>query len=108
YRSIKDVFKKYKRKGNLKKYPHFSFLRYYIMRKKINRIDLLNYVYYSKKEAMKILEKEYQWKYYGGKHFESRFTKFFQSYYLPVKFGYDKRRAHLSSLIVSGEMTRDE
>lgn len=108
YRSIKDVFKKYKRKGNLKKYPHFSFLRYYIMRRKINRIDLLNYVPYSKKDAMSILENEYKWKYYGGKHFESRFTKFFQSYYLPVKFGFDKRRAHLSSLIQTGEMTRDE
>ena len=59
-------------------------------------------------EAMETLEREFDWKYYGGKHFESRFTKFFQAYYLPQKFGYDKKRAHLSSLIVGGEMRREQ
>ncbi len=57
---------------------------------------------------MDVLRTEYGWRYYGGKHYESRFTKFFQGYFLPEKFGYDKRRAHLSSLIVSGQMTRPE
>ena len=71
-------------------------------------IRLLNYVSYVKKDAMKVLENELDWKYYGGKHHESRFTKFFQSYILPHKFGIDKRRAHLATLICSGEITRDE
>ena len=56
---------------------------------------------------MDVLKNEYGWRYYGGKHYESRFTKFFQGYFLPEKFGYDKRKAHLSSLIVSGQMSRD-
>ena len=72
------------------------------------KINLLNYVPYSKKEAMETLSREFGWEYYGGKHFESRFTKYFQSVYLPRKFGYDKRRAHLSCLILNGEMTREE
>ena len=63
---------------------------------------------YSKKEAIETLSREFDWEYYGGKHFESRFTKYFQSVYLPRKFGYDKRRAHLSCLILNGEMTREE
>lgn len=108
YKSIKSIFRKYKRKGNLRKYPHFNIIKYFIMKKKIIRVNLLNYVPYSKKEAIGLLAKEYNWRYYGGKHFESRFTKFFQSYYLPIKFGYDKRRAHLSSLVITGEISRDE
>jgi hypothetical protein len=63
---------------------------------------------YKKEKALKILTEELGWKYYGEKHHESRFTKFFQAHYLPHKFGYDKKRAHLSSLILSGQMTRDE
>ena len=55
-----------------------------------------------------LLEKEFGWKYYGGKHFESRFTRFFQEVYLPQKYGWEKRRDHISSLIVGGEMTREE
>ena len=54
------------------------------------------------------LNREYGWKDYGGKHHESRFTRFFQAYYLPEKFGFDKRRAHFSSVIVAGQMTKEE
>ncbi len=71
-------------------------------------INILNYLEYSKKDAMRILENEMGWKYYGGKHFESIYTRFYQGYILPKKFGYDKRRMHLSSLICSGEITRVE
>lgn len=106
--SIKDVFKQHKRKGNLRKYPHFGIFRYVYYRRKTTRYELLNMIDYSKKKAIQTLHDLYGWEYYGGKHFESRFTKFFQSYYLPVKFGYDKRLAHLSSLVVSGEITREE
>ena len=66
----------------------------------------LNLIPYDKNEAIKILEKNYGWRYYGGKHYESRWTRFFQGYYLPYKFGYDKRKAHLSSLILSKQISR--
>jgi N-acetyl sugar amidotransferase len=95
----------------LRNYPQLSFLEQFIHYpyiKKIKTIPVLNYMTYIKAEAKEFLKKEFGWKDYGGKHFESVFTRFFQSYYLPNKFGFDKRRAHLSSLIVSGQMTREE
>ena len=67
----------------------------------------LNYINYSKAQAIKELN-TIGWRYYGGKHYESRWTHFFQSYYLPKRFGFDKRLAHLSSLVLSGEITRNE
>lgn len=68
----------------------------------------LNTIKYSLQLAISELEREVGWKYYGGKHYESRFTKFFQGYYLPNKWGYDKRKAHLSSRICSGELNREQ
>lgn len=68
----------------------------------------LNLMPYNVSDAKKEMVENIGWRDYGKKHYESRFTKFFQGYYLPTKFGYDKRRAHLSSLIVSGTITRDE
>lgn len=111
YTAIKDVYKKCGRgMVSLSKYPHMNVMRYFqfLYMNEIIRVDLLNYVDYSKKKAIELLSREFGWQYYGGKHFESRFTKFFQSYYLPKKFGYDKKRAHLSSLVVGGEMTRED
>ena len=95
----------------LRNYPQLSFFEqfiYYPYIKKTKTIPILDYMTYIKAEAKEFLKKEFGWKDYGGKHFESVFTRFFQSYYLPKKFGFDKRRAHLSSLIVSGQMTREE
>lgn len=63
---------------------------------------------YKSSEAKKILSNLYGWQEYGLKHEESIFTKWFQNYYLFQKFGFDKRKAHYSSLIVSGQMTRRE
>jgi hypothetical protein len=74
----------------------------------VRKINLLDYSPYNKAEAMKLIESELGWQYYGGKHYESIFTRFYQGYLLPRKFGYDKRRAHLSTLICSGQMTREE
>lgn len=68
----------------------------------------LEWVDYNKAAAKELLKTELGWRDYGGKHYESTFTKFFQAHYLPEKFGYDKRKAHLSSLIVSGQMSRTE
>lgn len=89
-------------------YPHRTAEEEKKFRSKQVWFDILNYVDFVKKDAMKILEKELGWQYYGGKHYESIYTRFFQGYILPVKFGYDKRKGHLSSLICSGEITRDE
>jgi len=63
---------------------------------------------FDKAKAVSELEASIGWRSYGCKHGESVFTKFFQNYYLPTKFGYDKRKPHLSSLVVSGQMTREE
>lgn len=62
---------------------------------------------YYKEEALALLEKEYGWKPYPQKHFESRFTKFFESYWLPERFGFDPRRVQFSSLILTGQMSRE-
>jgi N-acetyl sugar amidotransferase len=93
----------------LKTFPTMSLLEYkiywpYIL--KMTRIAPLNYLDYDRIKAIKFLEDTYGWQYYGSKHHESKWTKFFQAYYLPEKFGYDKRRAHLSSLIIAGQFSR--
>ena len=93
--------------GRLKTFPHIGFFTYYRRLLTHRRVDILNYIDFNKTEAMKILEQELGWRYYGGKHYESIYTRFYQGYILPTKFGYDKRRSHLSSLICSGETTRD-
>ena len=68
----------------------------------------LNYMPYIKRDAMELLKHEYDWKPYPQKHFESRFTRFFEGYWLPTRFGFDLRRVDFSSLILTGQMTRDE
>lgn len=110
---IMDIYRRFAPKGTrkLKSYPTLSFFDYYLFFPYIYRIRIerpLNYIPYSKTEAMTVLKRDLEWQYYGGKHHESRFTKFFQTYYLPTKWGYDKRRAHLASMIHNGEVTRDE
>lgn len=71
-------------------------------------IKPLNYVPYFKKDAEDLLAKKYGWEKFQHKHHESRFTRFYEDYWLPRKFGYEKRRAHFSSLILTNQMTRDE
>lgn len=84
---------------------HKLYLRYI---KGVKVIKPLNFLPYVKKEAFSELETIYGWKPYPQKHFESRFTKFFESYWLPTRFGYDMRRNQFSSLILSNQMTREE
>lgn len=79
---------------------------YYVLGRGIRQIPFLNYVEYDKDEAKKMLAREVGWRDYGGKHYESVWTRYFQGHYLPVKFGYDKRKAHYSSMICSGQITR--
>lgn len=94
----------------MRSFPQLGFLSqlYYLGLQRLRIVPLLNYMDYDKNAAKRLLEKEIGWRDYGGKHYESIFTRFFQGYVLPRKFGYDKRRAHLSSLICSGQMTRSE
>ncbi|HOL44541.1 MAG TPA: N-acetyl sugar amidotransferase [Methanothrix sp.] len=95
----------------LRKFPTLSFWRrylYYPFVRGILEVRLLNFAPYNKNEAKRILSEKFGWQDYGAKHYESVLTRFFQGYYLPTKFGIDKRRAHLSSLILSGQMTREQ
>jgi len=71
-------------------------------------VFMLDYLEYDKQAAKRLLMEKFGWEDYGGKHYESLYTKFYQGWILPHKFGYDKRRMHLSTLICSGQMTRDE
>ncbi len=95
----------------LKTYPFSSALRHKFYLRYIKRVKVfkpLNFMPYIKADAMKFLEQEYGWQPYPQKHFESRFTKFFEGYWLPKKFGYDTRKVQYSSLILTGQMTREE
>lgn len=96
--------------GKLRTFPTFGFVKesYYKLFKRMRLVYVLNLVPYSKTEAMRKLEQDLGWEYYGGKHYESKITGFVQSYILPVKFGIDYRRATLSSQICAGETTREE
>lgn len=93
-----------------KSFPHYSVFKLFYYKKilGINWVSLLDYYEYNKEDAKSRIAKEVNWKDYGRKHGESVYTKIFQEYILPLKFGYDKRRAHYSSLIVAGQMTRAE
>jgi hypothetical protein len=76
--------------------------------RRVRTVSILNYVDYRKDEAMAVLQNELGWKYYGGKHHESIYTRFYQGYVLPRKFGIDKRYGHLSDLINAGQISRDD
>ena len=113
WKYIKSIQKKFGTK-KLTTFPHyglFGFLHFLIdgnFAPDVKMINLLDYIQYNKMDAKKIIMKELGWRDYGGKHCESNYTKIYQSYILPVKFGYDKRKAHLSSLICSGQISRAE
>jgi N-acetyl sugar amidotransferase len=107
YRFIKSVYKIHGRKTSIRRLPKLNLIEYSLYNLFIKRINLLNYIQYSKTDALNHLSNKYKWNYYGGKHYESRFTKFFQSYYLVKKYGFDKRIAHLSSQIVNKEIERE-
>ncbi|MFM6923862.1 MAG: N-acetyl sugar amidotransferase, partial [Ferruginibacter sp.] len=103
--NIRDIHKKYGSRP-LKTYPLFGMKerKYFAGVKGIESINLLNYLPYNKAAVKEIITRELGWRDYGGKHYESVFTRFYQGYILPVKFGIDKRKAHLSNLIFSGQL----
>lgn len=106
--NILDIQKKF---GTLKlkSFPQVSTLSHvismYILGYKVHKP--LNLINYNKRHVKSILQEKLGWRDYGGKHYESIFTKFYQAHILPVKFKVDKRKAHLSTLICSGQITRE-
>ncbi len=108
WRYINSVHKRFGRVP-LKSFPHYSLFDWldykFVKRQKI--VNILNYMVYNKREAKEIIQRKLDWRDYGDKHHESIYTRFYQAYILPRRFNFDKRRAHLSSLICSGQITRE-
>lgn len=109
-RQLKDIHRQFGTRA-LKTFPLsdiFTYKLYYRYIKGVQVVRPLNNVPYLKDDAMAFLTERFGWQKYAHKHYESRFTRFYEGYWLPTKFGFDKRRAHFSSLILTGQMTREE
>jgi len=109
-RQLKDIHKRFGSRP-LRTFPKadiFTYKLYYRYVKGVRVVKPLNYVPYVQEAAMQELVDRFGWQRYAHKHYESRFTRFYEGYWLPTKFGYDKRRAHFSSLILTKQMTREE
>jgi len=107
---LRDIHAKFGTRP-LNKFPLTTILRHKVYLRYVKRIQVvapLNYVPYLKQDAMRLLQEKFGWQPYPQKHFESRFTKFYESYWLPKKFGYDTRKVQYSSLILTKQMTREE
>ena len=109
FANIKDIHDKFGTRS-IKKLNLLSSYTQWYMSKVYGIIEhpLLDFVYYDKEYAKKTIMNKMGWRDYGGKHYESVYTRFYQGYVLPNKFGVDKRKAHLSSLINSGQLSRQE
>ncbi|MFX0079373.1 MAG: N-acetyl sugar amidotransferase [Candidatus Hermodarchaeota archaeon] len=107
--NIRDIHRRFGTK-KLETFPLMGFPKYAYLRKirGYKSIQLLNYLDYNRVKAKQFLIDDFGWEDYGGKHHESLFTKFYQAYVLPRKFNIDKRKAHLSTLILSGQITRED
>lgn len=107
-RQLKDIHGRFGTRP-LKSFPLtdiFTYKIFYRFFKNVRVIKPLNSIPFHKESAMQELADKYGWQRYAHKHYESRFTRFYEGYWLPTKFGYDKRRAHFSSLILTGQMSR--
>lgn len=106
--NIRSIYKRFGSGLKLKTYPTFNLIEYIKYRFFNNSIpvNILDLIHYNKSDAIETLKKEFDWRDYGGKHYESKITQIYQAYILPKKFNVDKRRAHLSSLICSGQISR--
>jgi len=102
----------HKRFGEVKMrtFPYLSTFDYVqnLLVRGIRWVPILNYIDFNKAAAKQLLIDELGWRDYGGKHYESIFTRFFHAYYLPTKFGYDLRKSYNSALVCSGQITRDQ
>jgi hypothetical protein len=109
-RFVKDIHRRFGQ-SPLKTFPTadiFKYKLYYSYVKGIKVINPLNYVPYIKENAMQELTNRFGWQKYAQKHHESRFTRFIECFWLPRKFGVERRKAHLSSLVLTNQMTREE
>lgn len=109
-RQLKDIHRRFGIRP-LKTFPMadiFKYKIYYRFIKGVRVVKPLNYVPYIKEKAKQELIDRFGWQEYGNKHYESRFTKFYEGYWLPKKFGFDKRRVYLSALILTEQMTRED
>lgn len=107
---VQDIHSKFGKRP-LKTFPLVDVLVYKIFYKYVLGMQVfkpLNLVPYIKKDVEELLESKFGWQKFQHKHHESRFTRFYEDYWLPKKFGFEKRRAHFSSLILTGQMTREE
>jgi N-acetyl sugar amidotransferase len=107
---IRDILARYG-KVPMKTYPFSSVFRHKLYLRYLKGVKVfkpLNYLPFTKQLAFDTLSKEYGWKPYPQKHFESRFTRFYEGYWLPTRFGFDVRRNQFSSLILTGQITRDQ
>jgi len=107
---IKEIHKKFG-KEKLEKFPLCDIFKYKIFYryfKGIKVIQPLNEIEFNKKKSIELLQNKYGWIKYENKHYESRFTKFYEGFWLLKKFGFDKRKAHLSSLILTNQIKREE
>ncbi len=106
---LRDIHRQFGTR-QLESYPfssvffHKIYLRYF---RRIKVVKPLNYLPYTKENATEVLSRVYGWRAYPQKHFESRFTRFYEGYWLPTRFGFDTRRVQYSSLILTGQMSRD-
>jgi len=109
-RQIRDIHRRFGQRP-LVTFPLSNILRHKVYlryMKGVRVVAPLNYVPYVKRDAVKILMEGFGWQTYPQKHFESRFTRFFEGYWLPTKFGFDTRRVQYSSLILTAQMARVE
>ncbi len=108
--NIKSIYKAHGNGRKLKTFPMLNIFEYvmYHYFGGHSSIPLLDYLDYNKPDALELLQKKLDYKPYPGKHYESMITRFYQAYILPEKFNIDKRKAHLSSLIISGQITREK
>lgn len=110
-RMMKDIYKKFSKKKKIKKLPTASIFKYKIYYKYFKGMKVyrpLDLIPYSKQIALDTLTEKFSYEPYANKLYESRLTRFYEGYWLYHKFGYDKRKAYFSSLIVSNQMTREE
>jgi N-acetyl sugar amidotransferase len=106
---ILDIHRRFG-KGRLQSFPLVDIMVYKVLYQRVLGMRLirpLNLVPYVKKDAEQELERRFGWQKFRHKHHESRFTRFYEDYWMPRKFGYHKRRAHFSSLIMTGQMSRE-
>lgn len=107
---IRDIHRRFGQRP-LKNFPLCGMFKYrliYRYLKGVQVIKALDWIPYTKADAIATLQREFDWEPYENKHYESVFTRFYEGYWLVKKFGYDKRRCHFSSLILTGQMTRDD